>query len=161
MNCKKNLDRAYEFFEQDFHNSITIFTRIKVGFHLLVCPDCARKIGRFEECKDIMSREFLPPSQNLENSVMAMIAAEEGEAFNLEEIETLGGFSVRGWVIAGLVMLVSLTSAFFGIEFHNMALTNGISFMIPIGITIGIALSCYGAIFIGSHLKQFTQRFGL
>jgi hypothetical protein len=33
--------------------------------------------------------------------------------------------------------------------------------MIPIGITIGIMLTGYGALFIGSHLKEFSERFGL
>jgi len=29
------------------------------------------------------------------------------------------------------------------------------------GITIGIILTTYGALFIGSHLKQLSERFGL
>jgi hypothetical protein len=30
-----------------------------------------------------------------------------------------------------------------------------------VGITIGIVLTCYGALFIGSHLKELMERFGL
>jgi len=78
-----------------------------------------------------------------------------------EEAELPGGFSTRGWVIAGMVMLVSLATAFFGMDFNRVALAAGMSYMIPVGITIGIALTCYGALFVGSHLKEFTERFGL
>jgi hypothetical protein len=60
-----------------------------------------------------------------------------------------------------MVMLVSFATAFFGLDFNEVALTAGLSFMIPIGITIGIVLTCYGALFIGSHLKEFIERFDL
>jgi len=58
-------------------------------------------------------------------------------------------------------MLISLATVFFGLEFNKVALIAGMSFTIPIGITIGIALTSYGALFIGSHLKDLSERFGL
>ena len=156
MNCAKILDSYFADSEPQ-----SLFTRIHIGLHLLACPDCTRKIERFELCKDMLSNEFFPPSPCLEHTVMAMVAAEEGKPLGAEEAEVSGGFSTRGWVIAGLVMLVSLATVFFGLDFNKVALAAGISFMVPIGITIGIALTCYGALFIGSHLKELTERFGL
>jgi hypothetical protein len=162
MNCEKVLDKVYEYSGKE---PMPLFTRIRIGFHLLFCPDCAQEVERFEVCRDILHNDFMPSAPvGLENNVMAMIAADETE--DLEEAPSLdgvlsGGFSTRGWVIAGLVMLVSFATVFLGLDFNTVALAAGISFLIPIGITIGIVLTCYGALFIGSHLKELTERFGL
>jgi len=159
MSCEKILDKVYEYSGDP--DAMSLVTRIRIGLHLLVCPNCAQEVERFEVCRDILHSEFLPPAPDLEDAVMAMIAAEEGEAIEMEEADLPGGFSTRGWIIAGLVMLVSLATAFFGLDFNKVAFAAGVSFMIPVGITIGIALTCYGALFVGSHLKEFSERFGL
>ena len=159
MSCERILDKVYEYSGDP--DAMPLVTRIRIGLHLLVCPDCAQEVERFEVCRDILRSEFLPPAPGLEDAVMAMIAAEQNEAAEAEGAELPGGFSIRGWIIAGLVMLVSLATAFFGLDFNKVALAAGMSFMIPVGITIGIALTCYGALFIGSHLKEFSERFGL
>ena len=138
----------------------SLFSRIRVGAHLLVCPECAEKVGRFEACAKTMREDFLPDPPGLEESVMAAIAEEEG-AFDGAEVSVPGGFSLGGWVVAGVVLLVSTATIFFGVEFRNVALASGMSFMIPVGITVGIALTVYGALLIGSHLKKLSERFGL
>ena len=163
MSCEKILDKVYE------QDKMSLPEQIRVGLHLLVCPSCAREVERFETCKEILRSEFMPSApdaQSVENTIMAAIAAEEGLQMqglqtHGQEAEVQGGFSTRGWIIAGLVMLVSLATAFFGLDFDKVAHAAGVSFMIPVGITIGIALTCYGALFIGSHLKELTERFGL
>jgi len=155
MSCEKILEKVYE-----MDDSMPLFTRIRIGLHIITCPDCAQEVERFEVCKDILRHDFLP-ANNVEDTVMAMVAAEEAAVSAEEEMEIPGGLSTRGWVIAGLVILVSLATAFFGLDFNHVAVAAGISFLIPVGITIGIVLTCYGALFIGSHLKEFTERFGL
>jgi hypothetical protein len=158
MNCARVLDKVYEYSGE---SQVPLWTRIWIGMHLLVCPDCAQEVERFEVCKDILQNDFLPSvPADIEDKVMAMITTEEDES-EVEQIVPSGGFSTRGWVIAGLVMLVSFATAFFGFDFNEVALAAGMSFMIPIGITIGIALTCYGALFIGSHLKELIERFDL
>jgi hypothetical protein len=149
MNCAKILDIVYE--QQE---DMSLFNRIRVGMHLLVCPDCAQEVERFEVCRDMLQDDFmfLAPAEEAVNT------AEATEAMNAE---VPGGFSIRGWIIAGIVMLVSLATVFFGLEFNKVALIAGMAFTIPIGITIGIALTSYGALFIGSHLKDLSERFGL
>jgi len=166
MDCERILEKVYENYGEDPYGSMPLLTQIQVGLHLLICPDCAKKVERFEVCRDILTGDFMPQPPRLEESIMAAIAAETAVAENgvpekAAESAVPAGFSTRGWVIAGLVMLVSLATVFFGLEFNNIALAAGISFLIPIGITIGIALTCYGALFIGSHLKELTERFGL
>ena len=152
VNCAKILDIVYE------QEDMSLFNRIRVGLHLLVCPDCAQEVERFEVCRDILQDDFLFPAPDEEAVINAKELAEAIEAFNAE---VPGGFSIRGWIIAGIVMLVSLATVFFGLEFNKVALIAGMSFTIPIGITIGITLTSYGALFIGSHLKDLTERFGL
>jgi len=154
MSCAKILDLVYE------QEDMSLFNRIRVGLHLMVCPDCAQEVERFEVCRDILHNDFMFPEPDLEDSVMSMISDGEEETETCET-EVPGGFSIRGWIIAGIVMLVSLATVFFGLEFNKVALIAGMAFTIPIGITIGIALTSYGALFIGSHLKDLTERFGL
>jgi len=155
MSCAKILDIVYE------QEDMSLFNRIRVGLHLLVCPDCAQEVERFEVCRDIYYHDFLFPAPDLEDAVMSMISAEEEEIAEAMNAEIIGGFSIRGWIIAGIVMLISLATVFFGLEFNKVALIAGMAFTIPIGITIGIALTSYGALFIGSHLKTLSDRFHL
>jgi hypothetical protein len=155
MNCEKILDIVYE------QEDMSLFNRIRVGLHLLVCPDCAQEVERFEVCRDILHNDFIFPAPDLEDAVMSMLSAGEEESDEVQKAEITGGFSIRGWIIAGIVMLVSLATVFFGLEFNKVALIAGMAFTIPIGITIGIALTSYGALFIGSHLKTLSERFNL
>ena len=158
MNCERVLDKVYEF---SGGPDMPLITRVRVGMHLLVCPDCVQEVERFEVCRDMLSSEFLPPAPVLEDAVMAMIAEEPEAPETAAGTVLAGGFSTRSWVIAGLVMLVSLATVFLGLDFNKVAVAFGMWFMIPIGITIGIALTCYGAFFVSSHLKELSERFGL
>ena len=155
MNCENVLDNVFA------QEEMPLVTRIQLNLHLLFCPDCAQEVERYTVCRDILLNDFLPPSPGLENAIMAIINAEESEALAPREAAFRGGFSTKGWVIAGLAMLVSLATVFLGMEFDFIASTAGMSYMVPIGITIGMALTSYGALFIGSHLKELTEHFGL
>ena len=105
-----------------------------------------------------MKTDFHPHCPNFEKPVMECLC---GEADPEEEIDAPAGFSFRGWVLIGFFVLLSLSSSFFGISFGVIANEEGLSFLLPVGITIGIVLTCYGALFIGSHLKELSTRFGL
>ena len=168
MNCLKILDMVYENLGSDSQTEnslilgqIPLLNQVRIWLHTLVCPSCAQEIERFEASKDIMREDFFPSSPGLEDSIMALVAAEE-ELPEVEEIYSApGGLSTRGWVIAGLIILVSLATVFFGLDFQKLANETGMSFLLPVGITIGIVLTSYGAFFIGSHLKELSERFGL
>jgi len=153
MGCERIIDMAHE------REGLPLFGRLRVALHLLACPRCAAEAGRLELGMRALREGFMPPPPNLEDAVMARIAEEGG--LDAAEAAAPGGFSLKGWVFAGLVLLVSLTTIFFGMEFRNVALAAGVSFMVPIGITVGIVLTVYGALFIGSHLKKLSERFGL
>jgi len=157
MSCSKIMDLVYEHSREGGEDSMPLLSQLQVWVHSLFCPDCAQKIERYETARTIMEEDFFPHSPELENSIMAKIDAEQTD----EAYAPVGGLSTHGWVIAGVVILISLVTAFFGLDFQHLALESGMSFMLPVGITIGIVLTTYGALFIGSHLKELSERFGL
>ena len=156
MNCKKIINKTYE-----YDGSMPLFTQFCIWLHSVFCSECAKKIERFYSARFIMQKDFFPPSPGFENSIMAMVEAENELPSTEESYAAPGCLSTRGWVIAGLIILVSLVTAFFGLEYQQLADEAGVSFLLPMGITIGIVLTVYGAFFIGSRLKELSQRFGL
>jgi len=160
MDCEKAQEKIYENYGEE-PQDVPLLSQMQVGLHLFFCSDCTRENERFRTCRDILSSDFFPPAPGLEDSVMALIPTEETAPEKTPQFPVPGFLSTRGWVIAGLIMFVSLATAFFGLEFNNIALAAGMSFLLPVGITIGIILTVYGALFIGSHLKELTERFGL
>ncbi|MCL2412181.1 MAG: peptidoglycan-binding protein [Treponema sp.] len=165
MNCSKIMDLVYEYSGNNHRAALEmpLFLQIRVGLHTLTCQNCARQIELFKKTRNILSTDFFPPSPNMEDSIMAKLYFEETE--NEKQSESAcafpGGLHTRGWIIAGIVIMVSLVTAFFGLDFQYIANESGMSFMLPMGMTIGIALTVYGVFFIGSHLKELSERFGL
>ena len=164
MNCSKILDMYYEQADNEQSEGMaSLLSQVQIWLHAFICPECARQIKLFEIAKSVMCNDFFPPSPGLEDSIMAKV--EYSELYNGLYEETPehshGALSTRGWVIVGIIVLISLVTAFFGIDFKNTAREAGASFLLPIGITIGIVLTSYCAFFIGSHLNEFRERFGL
>jgi hypothetical protein len=149
-----------------------LLLRIRIAAHILFCPGCARSVEQFEVTRHILNHDFFPPAPDFAEPVMRQIMREAagtpdyaGGEDIFEEIfngpPAAEGVSFRGWVITGLVMLLSLSTSFFGLDFGRIAAAEGMSFLLPVGITIGAVVTCYGALFIGSHLKELSERFGL
>ena len=164
MTCKKAMNLIYHYYGEP----APLFAHLQIVLHLFFCSSCTEKYERLKASQEILHNDFFPAAPNLENSIMNMIAAEEnfapeaqGEYPGFDTPTAPGELSLRGWVIAGLIILVSLTSAFFGLEFNQIALSEGTSFLLPFGITIGIVLTSYGALFICCHLKELSKRFRL
>jgi hypothetical protein len=138
---------------------IPLDLRLRLRLHSLFCPQCAQEIERFEFSRDILRNDFFPPAPNFEEAVMLQIREEEPAALPAGENEM--GVAFSGWVVTGVILLVSLVSIFFGTDFIKIVKFEGNSFLLPVGITVGAVLSCYGALFIASHLEELTRRFGL
>jgi hypothetical protein len=130
---------------------------LRISAHLLFCSRCTEELKLLNEAGEIMKTGFLPPSPDFTEPLMALIEEEETE----EPGVFPQGFSTRSWIITGVIILVSLASSFFGMDFIQVASSQGNSFLFPLGLTIGLVLSCYGALFIGSHLKELSARFKL
>jgi hypothetical protein len=156
--------------------SMPFLVHLEISLHLLFCSRCAEEFKNLETVQDIMKNGFLPPAPDLGDAIMSKLpentdAWEQADMPADEEHSFLGDplahfdFSTsppfRGWVIIGIIILVSLSTVFFGMDFENIAHSQGSSFLIPVGITIGVVLTCYGALFIASHLKELSDHFGL
>jgi hypothetical protein len=153
MDCHTVMDTVYES-EKD--SSLSMLTHIRIGFHLFFCPGCAAELRNLQRLEEIMRTDFLPPSPGFEESIMECLYKDICEK---EESDAPAGFSFRGWVIIGFFVLLSLSSSFFGMNFIEIAQTEGLSFLLPVGLTIGMVVTCYGALFIGSHLNELSSRF--
>jgi hypothetical protein len=163
MTCHSVMDKIYE---SAGDKPLPWLTRLEIWGHLLLCPRCSEAAARLEAARELARTGFLPPSPDLEDPIMAMIYAEadmpaEEADFPLAAFGEPGGVSTRGWVITGLIVLLSLASSFFGIDFGKIAASEGSSFLLPLGLTIGLMVTGYGAFFIGSHLKELSERFRL
>jgi hypothetical protein len=155
MDCRTVMDFVYES-EKD--NPLPLLTRMRIGIHLFFCSNCSVELRNLRHLEEIMSTDFLPPSPAFEETIMERLCinADAGD-----KTSSAAGFSFRGWVIIGFFVLLSLSSSFFGMDFVQIADSEGLSFLLPVGLTIGMILSCYGALFIGSHLKELATRLRL
>jgi len=159
---KNNCDTVMNIvLESDKDTTLPFLTQLRINFHLLFCPDCSGKLQKLQYLDVIMKNDFFPLSPDFEDILMEKILKETEEELDEERIDIPAGFSFRGWVIIGFFVLFSLSSSFFGMNFIEIADAEGLSFLLPVGITIGIVLTCYGAFFIGSHLEELSARFRL
>ncbi|MCL2801510.1 MAG: peptidoglycan-binding protein [Treponema sp.] len=157
MNCSKIMEMYYE----DDENSFSLLNQFQIVLHTFFCPHCAEEIENYKSALTIMKEDFFPaPSAETENSIMTLVNSEQTES-SYSPSFIPGVPSTRGWVIAGIVLIVSFVTAFFGFDFQKLASESGMSFMLPMGITIGLVLTTYCILFIGSHLKELSERFGL
>ncbi|MDR0596931.1 MAG: peptidoglycan-binding protein [Treponema sp.] len=144
MNCGKAMDIVYGEWGTA---SPPFLSRYGARLHILRCPRCAAEAARLKTARSIMRESFPPPPADLEERIMRSVNAEEQSG----EYPEVAGFSFRSWVVTGLIVLFSLSSSFFW---------EGAS-PLHIGITVGAIVTAYGAIFIGSHLKELTERFNI
>jgi hypothetical protein len=168
MNCRSVVDRVYENLGD---KPLPLVVRMEIAVHLLFCPRCADEIARLEGAMTLLQNGCFPPAPGLGALILRRLSLEiSGPAAEAPEEEaeypgwmddTAAGFPLRGWVITGCIILVSLATSFFGMDFADIAASQGMSFLLPVGITIGAVVSGYGALFIGSHLKELSDRFNL
>jgi len=160
LDCNAVMDAVYEA-EKDFFlpRFLPLLTQIRLELHLLFCSRCAVQVKNLRHIEEIMKTDFLPPAPDFADILMARLQYEESAAEPATAAPA--GFSFRGWIVIGFFVLLSLSSAFFGMNFVHIANAQGSSFLLPVGLTIGVVLTCYGALFIGSHLKELAARFGL
>jgi len=155
VECHTAADYIYEA-EKD--KRLPALTNVKIWLHCLCCSDCAARQRNNKRLNEILGTGFFPPAPDFEDLLMGQLP-EEG--FFEESADSPAGVSLRGWVIIGFFMLFSLASAFFGMNFMQIAAAEGLSFLLPVGLTVGMVVTIYGALFIGSHLKELSAWFGL
>lgn len=150
-------------YEDDDDNPVPLFQKIRINLHIIFCPHCADELKRLEDCRELMRSGFIPASPSFEDRIMerlpSMNREEQDDDQTIAVTESPGGFSFRTWVIIGFFVLASLASPFFEMNFLKLVSYFGSSFLVPLGITVGIMLSIYGAFFIGSHLRELSDHF--
>ena len=161
MKCEMIIKRIIE---AEGDESFPLLERLALNLHLLFCDECAESFRRYQESRDLLARmalqSALPPAlPDLNASIMAKLFREEGEFFD-ESLEEMRVPFPR-WVVTGCIIVVSLVSAFFGFDFKHLSAIIGPDFILSMGITIGLVISAYSALFIGSHLKELSERFKL
>ena len=155
MDCKTVMDTVYE---SGNDSPLPFLTQIRIDLHLLFCPGCAAGLKNLRQLEEIIKTDFFPDSPDFSEPLMEQLFEEiEFE----DKIDAPAGFSFRSWVIIGFFLFLSLSSSYFGMNFTQIASSEGSSFLLPVGITVGVVLTCYGAFFIGSHLKELSNRFRL
>ena len=156
IDCETLMDTVYE---SENDSPLPFLTQLRIDLHLLFCPACSAKIENLQQLGEIMKTGFFPDTPDFSEPVMNLLFEEEMELEEKTEVPI--GVSFRSWVIIGFFMLLALPSAFFGTNFIQIAGSEGSSFLLPLGITVGVVLTCYGALFIGSHLKELSSWFRL
>jgi hypothetical protein len=165
-NLKKNkddviLDKIYDFSMKSPDDcSVSFLNRLEIALYIVFSSRYAARYLRLGAVREILRSDFFPPVPEIEDSIMERINADAVEMLR-EERNPAYEVSFRGWVITGLVVLISLTASLFGMDFVRMIPNDVSSFLLPIGITIGVIVTVYGALFIGSHLKELSERFRL
>jgi hypothetical protein len=131
--------------------------RLRRQTHLFLCPDCAREERRLKIASRLMENDFFPSAPDLSDSIMALVRNEEIPLLSAERHTV----PLRGWVIAGFFLLLSLISAYFSGNILNIDTLKSSSYMLPAGIVVGMIVITYGSIFIGTHLDELRKKFGV
>ncbi|GHU23761.1 hypothetical protein FACS1894172_13870 [Spirochaetia bacterium] len=137
---------------------LSIRDRVCRAIHLLLYSQDADQYKKIKEAEQILQSEFFAEPPEFEDAVMEYIRDDAADGY---ENTDNSGVSFGSWIVTGFVILISLSTVFLNMDFENVAATYGSSFLLPVGITIGAILTGYGALFIGSHLKELSEHFGL
>ncbi|MDR1957008.1 MAG: peptidoglycan-binding protein [Treponema sp.] len=160
MNCpmeEKMVDKLYATLGE---GPLPLIYRLHLRIHRLYCRRCDAACKQLEAVQKLLETDFFPETPELEDRIMERIYREAGE-LAYSDADTVAGVSFRGWVIGGLIILVSLPASFFGMDAVPLSASSGSSLLLPLGLTIGGIVTSYGALFIGSHLKELSAWFGL
>ncbi|MDR2418089.1 MAG: peptidoglycan-binding protein [Treponema sp.] len=156
MICDEVRNKVYETFGEQ---NVPFLLRIRIMTHLCCCGRCAKEYRKLRTLTQTLTQDdFFPavPLSNIDNIMGEIERLEEAE---INKEHNVVPVSLRGWVIIGFIMLISLSSLVFGMGFMKVVSTQGRSFLLPVSLTIGCVVTGYGAMFIGSHLKELSDRF--
>ena len=147
MNCDRAMDRILS---ADADGRLPL----SVKLHLLFCPRCAAEARRLGGALALMKTVFPPIPADLSERIMAAIAAEAPEKAR-EHV------SFRNWISVGATIVAAMVLSPFGADFGWIERNFGTGFLLPVNIVLGLVLALYCALFIGTHLTEFSERFNL
>jgi hypothetical protein len=112
---------------------------------------------RLRSAYRMMKSDFLPAAPDFRKEILSAILNEPLPA-GLKEPDPV---SLRSWFAVALVIVSSLVLAPFGGDFIKMASLLGSDLLLPVAITLGMFMSLFSALLIGSHLKELKTFFGM
>jgi hypothetical protein len=151
MKCDEKLDKILCADEDDV---LSLATRIQFFFHTFFCDHCRSIMEQYEDSRELMRTDFFYEASDMSNEIMNQVLSNETIP---EDIEIHEWVSFKKWIIAGCIILVSLVSAFFGFNFDEVAVSRDSSYILSIGLVIGLIISIYGLLFIGTQMKQIRH----
>ncbi|MDR1257320.1 MAG: peptidoglycan-binding protein [Spirochaetaceae bacterium] len=159
MNCDKVLDVLYYQDNGEYpEGRFSFMVRFLIALHIRGCPKCAAHQKALQSASACLKEDFFPPATGIASEIMVRVR--DGGVFgNVPSVNA--ALPLRAWLVAGLAILVSLSSASIGIDYLTPINTRTVSFMLPFGITVGSVITAFGAIFIGSHITELSKWLGL
>lgn len=150
MKCENFMD-AYTALDNGERPSLSL------RLHLRSCPRCRREAALMEEKLSSLRRDAaLPDAPDRTREIMARISA--GDV-------TYGrSVPLYNWVSGELIIIVSIVLARFSDSLVWMNGYFGMNLEIPFNIVLGVVLTVYSSLFIGSHMKEiksFLDRYRL
>ncbi len=135
---------------------------IRLRFHLNRCASCAAEAARLRSSIEALATAFLPPAPDLTDAIMAAVRFDRAaQAVRAVEENTEEHVSYRNWVFSGSIIFASLALFPLGQASGWLVRLLGSDLTFPIAVTLGAVLTAYCALFIGSHLDELAERFGL
>ncbi len=124
---------------------IPFLTWLRIGLHLLLCSHCRKETTRLQRLYAILPTLQIKNTPSICNDIMKEILKDN----SLEESGNQVPVSYLNWLVGGIILFLSLIGTL---------LTRG---TLAIVLTLSIILTVYGALFIGSHLKKFSEKLHL
>lgn len=156
MTCDEVMEKVYETFGEQ---EVPLLLRMRIMAHLCCCNRCAEEYRKLRTLTQTLIQDDFFPATPLSNIDNIMEELERLEEVEINKERSVVPISLWGWVIIGFIMLIFLSSSVFGMDFMKVVSTQGRSFLLPVSLTIGCVVTGYGAMFIGSHLKELSDRF--
>lgn len=130
---------------------------LSLRLHLRSCARCRREAALMEwELSSLRRDETLPDAPDRTREIMARISA--GDV-------TYGrSVPLYNWVSGEVIIIVSIVLARFSDSLVWMNAYFGMNLEVPFNIVLGILLTVYSSVFIGTHMKEikgFIERYRL
>jgi hypothetical protein len=140
----KHDDCVRAFMESDTVSAVSLGARV----HALRCAACRAEIHRVSRSLSLLRRYQVEPEGEILLSVMAKIRCMP------ESTDTSPEQSLAGWLVAGLILMVSMFLVPFGEAFDWADTSFGMGFSLPLSLVLGSAMTVYATLFVMTHMER-------
>lgn len=143
MNCERLMNR---YLELDNGAPLPLYLRL----HTLFCARCRAEIRAMERALAGM-RRFAPPTvEDLGEEIMSRVMRSVSEDGRIVPL--------YNWVAGGVLILAGVILMRFGDSFIWLRERFGTDLELPLAIVLGVVLSVYAAVFVGTHIEELGRR---